>query len=566
MARKAGKPITIAASTFLGGLVAALMLIAGPVGTATAADCDTSWATGDGDWTKPSNWTNGLPGAKGPNVCITAPGTYTVHVTARNGDFNNSIANAPNLILGGPSGQQTIAVDGTFTDQTASASLAVTTGTINANGRIVLSSNDPNHIAGASLCAGNGLTNEGTLQIDPGTGGGRTIMGTVINKAALNVSSDLVIPGVHSCGGNSLVNAGGTIDIASGKTLTDAESFKQSSGTTAVNGSLHGSGSFVVEGGTFTGNSPVLNTPLIFSPSGGNGSFVVHGNSSFGSNVGAGITVIAESTASEDTSMGFRAETNPATNAGTIKLSSNGAGHRASLYGPDGSPASLTNTGTIETLPGSGGDRTLGLGLTNEGTIKIGADTEGACCSGSLNLVNKGSLTVEAGKLFSLGGAPFTQTSGTTAVNGAMTGAGNSLFAVEGGAFTGNAPVLTGKFIKPIAGSGTFVIHGSTDFLSDIGKDFTLVVEGITGENSVLHERAEADGSTNEGTIRLTSTDPGNRAELYAANGSPDSLTNAGTIETLPGSGGGRTSASASPTKARSKSAPTPTAPAAPAR
>lgn len=539
MARRAAKPTTYVVTMTLAGLVAALMLVAGPVSTASAADCDTSWATGDGDWTKVANWTNGLPGVNGPNVCITAPGTYTVHVTAREGDFNNSIANAPNLILGGASGQQTVAVDGTFTDQTAGASLAVGAGTIGANGRIVLNSNDPNHVAGASLCAGTGLTNEGTLQIDAGTGGGRTILGTLVNKAIMNVNGDLSVPSFHSCGGNSLVNAGGTINIATGKTLTDTESFKQSAGTTNVSGSLHGSGGFTVEGGTFTGNSPVLNTPLIFSPSGGSGTFVVHGNSGFGSSIGAGITVIAEATASEDTLMNFRAETNPATNAGTVQLTSEDNAHTATLQGPESAPASLTNIGTIETLPGSGGGRTLGLGLTNEGTIKIDANTDGSCCSSSLHMVNKGTLTIDAGKLFSLGGAPFTQTEGNTKVNGEMTGAGNSLFAISGGSFTGNPPVLTGKILTPTGGSGTFVIHGPSGFASDIGKGITLVVEA-TSENAILAERAEANGSTNEGTIRLTSTDPGHSAELSAANADPDSLFNAGTIETLPGVGGAR--------------------------
>ncbi len=543
MTRGAGRPIATLVKVLFSGLLTALTLGAG-AGDASAAACDTSWIAADGDWTKAANWSNGLPGANGPNVCITAPGTYTVHVTARNGDFNNSIATAPNLILGGPSGQQTIAVTGTFTDQTASASLSVAGGAVGPNGRIVFDSNDPNHVAGASLCAGDSpaLVNEGVISFEAGTGGGRTIQGTLENKGTLDFNGDAEIPNVATCGANHLNNAGGTIDVAATKTLTVKGKFTQGAGTTDVNGSMTAVGNFTLSGGSFTGSAPVLSNPMIFSPSGGSGTFVVHGSVDFGSSVGPGVTVIDEATAGEDALLSFRAETNPATNAGTIKLTSGEAGHRATLQGPEGNPAALTNTGTIETLPGAGGGRTLGSGLTNAavGTITIGADTDGSCCSSSLRLINKGAITIGAGKEFSLGGAPFTQTSGTTAVNGKLTGAGNSTFAVEGGSFTGNAPILTGKFLKPTGGSGTFVIHGGTDFISDIGAGITLVVEGVLGENARLNERAEANHSTNKGTIRLTSAGSGGYAELAAADANPDSLFNEGTVEVLPGAGGER--------------------------
>jgi hypothetical protein len=525
------------------GLLTAFTLGAG-AGDASAAACDTSWLGGNGNWSEAGNWSNGVPGGAQPNACITADGTYTVSVTALNGNFNNSIATASSLTLGGSSGQQTIAVTGTFTDQTASASLSLAGGTVGPNGRIVFDSNDPNHVAGTSLCAGDtpALVNEGVISFEAGTGGGRTIQGTLENKGTLNFSGNAEIPSVASCGGNHLNNAGGTIDIAVAKTLTVKGKFTQSGGTTNVNGSMNGAGNFTLSGGTFTGSAPVLSNPMIFSPSGVSGTFVVHGSVDFGSSVGPGVTVIDEATASENALLSFRAETNPATNAGTIKLTSSDAGHTATLQGPEGNPAALTNTGTIETLPGAGGGRTLGSGLTNAaaGAIKIGADTDGSCCSSSLRLLNKGAITVDAGKEFSLGGAPFTQTGGTTAVNGKMTGAGNSVFAVEGGSFTGNAPVLTGKFLKPTGGSGSFVVHGSTDFISDIGKDITLAVEGVVGENARLNERAEANHSTNAGTIKLTSAGGLSLAELSAADANPDSLFNTGTIEVQQGAGGER--------------------------
>lgn len=538
------KPTSILAPLLVAGLTV-LALATALTGSAAAATCDTTWIGGTGNWTKPTNWSNGLPGANGPNVCITQSGTYTVNVKAGPGDFNNAIASAPNLILGGATGTQTVAVTGTFTDQTASASLALGSGTVEPNGRIVLDSDDPNHVAGAGICAGDpGLVNKGTISFEAGTGGGRTLMGKVINESSVNFNADTEIPGVHSCGGNGLTNkAGGTVTVASGKTLVAKEQFTQSGGTTAVNGTMTAPGTdFTISGGTFTGNAPVLTSPFTLSPSGGKGTFVVHGNTSLGSNVGPEITLLIEGTASEGANLGVRSAANPVSNAGTIRLTSTDAGNGAGLFAYDSAAGSFTNTGTIETLPGAGGGRSLGLGITNgpTGTLAIGTYTDGSCCSGSLNLTNEGTLTIAAGKELALGGARFTQTGGTTAVNGAMTGAGNSLFAVSGGSFTGNPPVLDSKIIAPSGGSGTFVFHGYGDFASDIGQNITLIVEGTAAANARLGGRDVADGATNFGTVRLTSTDAAHGAEFTAYDADLDSLTNAGTIETQQGAGGGR--------------------------
>jgi fibronectin-binding autotransporter adhesin len=547
VAREAWKPCSSVASFLFAGVLAVLALLVGSTGTASAAACDTSWVGGTGDWTKASNWSNGLPGANGPNVCITASGTYTVNVQARSGDFNNAIASAPNLIVGGASGQQTVAVTGTFTDQTASASLTLGTGTIEANGRIVLDSNDPNHVAGASICAGDpGVVNKGTIAFEAGSGGGRTMLGKVTNEGSFDVNADVEIPGFHSCGSNGLTNkAGGTIDIANGKTLIAKEKFTQSGGTTSVSGAMNLPGTdFTVSGGAFTGNAPVLTSPFTVSPSGGSGTFVVNGGTSFGSDIGPEITIVAEGTATESANLGFRAAANPATNAGTIRLTSTDSGHSASLFAYESVAGSLTNAGTIDVQEGAGGGRSLGLGITNgpTGTISIGADTDGSCCSSGLRLTNEGTLTIAATKKFSLGGAVFVQTGGTTAVNGEMTGAGNALFAVSGGSFTGNPPVLDGKIIAPSGGSGTFVLHGFfNELASGVGSGITLVVEATATDQARLGMRSEANESTNAGTIRITSTSPANPAALYSYDANPDSLKNTGTISVEQGAGGART-------------------------
>jgi hypothetical protein len=551
--RQARTPTTIVAMVGTATLLALLLLLGAGARTASAAVCDTSWATAvDGDANVGTNWTNGLPGVAGPNTCITVDGTYTVAVQSRDGNFNNGGANFGNLTFGGATGQQTIAVTGTRTNiptlnQVANANLSVSSGTIGANGRIILSSNDPLGAASAGLCAGTGLTNNGILQTDTGTGGARTIQGTVINQAAMNVNADTTFPNVHSCGLNPLTNNGGTVTIAATKTLTTQEGYTQPSGTTVVTGGMNASGFFTLSGGSFTGNAPVVTNANPLTVSGGTGTFVLHGGNNLASGVGANIDLTVEGTATADSVVTHSVAGDTTTNAGAIHLTSTDSAHGASLFAYDSDADSFTNAGTIETLTGAGqgvgGFRTLGLGITNAatGTIRLKADTDGSCCSSSLKLTNAGGqITIDAGKTFSLGGAPFSQTGGTTAVNGAMTGAGASLFSVSGGSFTGNAPVLTGKNFAPTAGSGSFVMREGGTFTSNIGSGFTVLIEATAASNSAVTWSAAANPSTNAGTIRLTSTDATKTASLFAYEVADGSLTNTGTIETL-GSVGGRT-------------------------
>ena len=516
---------------------------------ASAAACTHSWIGGDGDWAVAANWDNGpdpdsVPGG-GSVACIQAAGTYTVHVTARAGLNNMDLAGAAELKLGGPSGTQTLSLAATFVDgQHAGASLFIgTTGSIGANGRLMLSGNTGT-TSDIDVCAVS-FSNAGLIQVDGG-GGGRFLRGQITNAAggSININADTVTPSVHSCGSNSLTNSGGTINIAAGANYTNTESFGHSGGTTAVTGSMNGSGAFQVTGGSFTGSKPVLTSTNPLTVSAGTGSFVLRGPNNTGSSIGAGIDLTVEGTAAEDASLTHSAAGDTTTNAGTIHLTSTDAAHGASLYAYDGDADSFTNTGTIETLTGAGGFRTLGLGITNGtgGTIHIGADTDGACCSSSLRLTNAGGqITVDATKTWTLSGSPFAQTSGTTTVNGSLVKpAGQTT--VSGGTFTGNPVVLNSpNAFSPIAGTGSFIMHDGV-FGSDVGANFTVTVEATAAADSTVGWTGAANPATNAGTIRLTSTDNAHRASLYSPDNSVfNGLTNTGTIDVVPGSGGART-------------------------
>jgi hypothetical protein len=539
---------------FLGAMLLVLLITSASPSRA-AANCDKTWAAGggngSGNWNVAGNWSPvGVPGGL-DDVCITGDGTYTVTIKAIDGQINTSGGGADELHIGGTSGTATLEVVGHLVPTgmghanqgSNSASLSSSTGLINSHGAVTFSSDDPN--SNASWCSGDpGIENEGTITWNGG-GGSRTLQGEITNgpTGSFNVNTDLTIPSTSSCGDNRLTNSGGSVSVANGATFTDQTSYRQSSGSTAVNGSLNVGGNFEITGGTFTGNRTVLNAPMQATVTAGTADLTIHGGAALhaegghpGVGVGANIDLRIEGTATQDSIVNFAADADTVANNGKIHLTSTDAGHNVQLHATDGDPNSLTNNGTIETLAGSGGGRTLGQGITNaaSGLIHIGADTGAS----GLRLTNSGGqITVDANKTFAMSGNPFTQTSGTITNNGSMTKTG-STFVMSGGTINGANPIelsgANGGGLQPTAGSGSFVMHGG-EIGSNVGAGFTIINEATTGNSNV---NFTPDGLTNAGTIRLTSTGA-NTAQLSAASNNVDSLTNTGTIETL-GSTGGR--------------------------
>lgn len=100
--------------------IALAALALGSAGTAQAAGCtgDTWYGPGShsegksGLWGEASNWSAGVPGGN-TQVCITAPGTYTVSLKPYFGSNNRvDLGSAENLTLGAGSGTQTLRVIG----------------------------------------------------------------------------------------------------------------------------------------------------------------------------------------------------------------------------------------------------------------------------------------------------------------------------------------------------------------------------------------------------------------------------------------------------------------------
>ena len=99
--------------------------------TQSAPSCNDNWLGGSGVWTDGSSWSAGQP-TENSNVCITAPGTYTVTI--------DSLFYVNSYTIGGASGSQTLAVDSNNDNEAALVVHGVTNSEINHNGALVLNS------------------------------------------------------------------------------------------------------------------------------------------------------------------------------------------------------------------------------------------------------------------------------------------------------------------------------------------------------------------------------------------------------------------------------------------
>jgi Ca2+-binding RTX toxin-like protein len=489
-----------------------------------------------GDWNVAANWSgtvvSGNPNAHIPTTseaaCIKGAGTYTVSITDRM-MFSNFGATTEELDLGAPGtgvGTQTIEVVGA----TNAARLFLSNGgAIGANGRILLGS-----LSGtaASICAGPGLTNSGTIQSEGVAGTDRFIQGTLNNQGVVNVNEDLEIPAATSCGENILNNSG-SINIAPSKVLNDFYKFNQTAGTTSVGtGSFNFTSghAFSFSGGSFTGNAPVVTGTGALTVAGGTGTLKLRGSNTLAQQtIPSTIELLVEATATDAILTGPSAAW---TNDGTIRLT-DAAGATASSDATLVANGVLTNTATIETT-GTVGNRKFFNTMVNQDAIAINANTTGSPggCGCNLNLTNMtgGTIAVATGKSFETGNT-FSQTGGTTAVNGSMASIG--VFSITGGTFTGNAPILTNpNTLTASGGSGTLRIRGNATMAqANIGPNITLIVESTATNGTLTGPGAPW---TNNGTIRLTDVAGATASnETYLSSGG-GALTNGatGTIET----------------------------------
>jgi len=234
------------------------------------------------------------------------------------------------------------------------------------------------------------LTNApgGLIQTLAGGGGSRTIAAGITNNGTLEINNDTTISKAAAVHTNNQ-----TITIAPGTTLDfeySDQTFNQDGGTLTVNGGFEMAlSTFNFNGGSVIG-TPVLNaSDLEIAPGNSNpASFSFRGNGcQFTGDLESGQSIFVEGESAGTTvtaGSGF-------SNHGVINLDSIENGP-ATLSINNGS-LNNASSGVINSYPGSGGDRILGLELHNNGTVNI--ETTTGLFLADANHTNSGTIFIK---------------------------------------------------------------------------------------------------------------------------------------------------------------------------
>ena len=154
--------------------------IAGQV--AAAEPCTKSWALAvDGLWTDPTKWNPAGAPALGDNVCIAVDGNYTV--TLNGSQSVNSVA----VGAAGNTAVQTLWVQGSNAGGTGSLTVA---GGITNDGTIRMESIQSSHAVTLTVATST-ITNNGTIDVNFGNSGARTISAHIDNRGSFNIKQPL---------------------------------------------------------------------------------------------------------------------------------------------------------------------------------------------------------------------------------------------------------------------------------------------------------------------------------------------------------------------------------------
>jgi PKD domain/IPT/TIG domain len=227
------------------------------------------------------------------------------------------------------------------------------------------------------------LTNTGKIDVEPGTGGERQLDGSLTNGGTLTVGTNMLFDGSKA----TLTNEGG-VDLGEGVEASvegDGTFTNGAGGSIAAPGGANvlvpGGSTFNQGAGTTSGSQPVIVEQAALNYT-GSGASTIRARSyttQLSGNISSGQSLLIEGCVGS----GYPAYVEAAkgfSNEGTITLTS--AKHSGSDCG--GNDASrlllaksgtLTNTGTIDVEPGTGGERQLEGSLTNNGLLSLGAGT-----------------------------------------------------------------------------------------------------------------------------------------------------------------------------------------------
>ena len=529
------------------------------------------WAIGiSGNWLTGSNWhTGSIPGPLDTAI-IATPGDYTVTLNT-SPTLASFIMSAPQGLLTSNGRTMTVngpvsILDGTVLWRSSSwngvgpltneaeiiielfstvaipfeqngdlriepsginATLNATSGLIN-RGTLILESVSGTAIARLNVTGGP-LTNEGLIELRPGTGGSPKLTGDLINNGSVTISTLTTATGntTYTNNGEFGITAAGTLRMSGASHV-----FTQNAGTLTVSGLLDvfGSASFNFNGGSTVGEVTIRGTALNIGPAAPTdiASFSIQefGNTLSG-NITAGVTVAINSVNTHTT----LTTSGNLTNFGTLVLEVLSGNSNPRLFVSGGT---LTNEGVIETRPGTGGAPQFTGDLLNNGRVTISTLST---TLGATTYTNNGDFDITAGGTLRIDGTGqiFNQNAGTLTVSGLLDVSGFAIFNFNGGSTVGAVTIRgTVLNIGPAAPTdiATFSIQESGNTLTgDITAGVTVAINGAS-LSALLKTTGDL---TNFGALILEAISGNANSRLFVDGGT---FTNEGVIEARPGTGG----------------------------
>ena len=267
------------------------------------------------------------------------------------------------------------------------ATLAVADGVAN-HGTILLQS-----ISGGytdTLAAAGAFTNaDGTIQVNAGTGGPRSLTGTVTNQGTVDVAAGTILT-VNGGAGSAAFTNQGVVAVDPAGLATFSQVYTEAGGAIAGPG-------YVYYGTLREAAAPAAGTTIL-----------VDGATALATDNLPGVTVWAEGNDLFNYNVGATlTAADGVANHGTILLQSISGGYTDTLA----AAGAFTNAadGTIQVNAGTGGSRTISAALINEGTANF--DTNATLGSTGASHINAGLLSM-TGATVAVTGSSFTNVLG----------------------------------------------------------------------------------------------------------------------------------------------------------
>jgi autotransporter-associated beta strand protein len=472
------------------------------------------------------------------------------------------------------------AIGGSGSVTQAGTGTLILSGSSTYSGGTTISSGTLQVTNGLNLGTGS-VTNNGVLQVNPGSGGSDALSQSIGGTGALTKlgSNTLIVTGNNSYSGTT-TNSGGILQVGLGS-LGDSGTL--GAGNVVNNGSLVinrnstltiagnisgtgvisklGTGTLVLSGSNTSGGSLAIFSGIVQIGDGGTSGTLsgngVTNNATLAFNRTDDVLVVSDLIVGSGavTQAGTGKTTLTANNrytgittisAGTLQIGNGGA---AGTLGDDGTTAGVVvNDGALifnrnntlavnNAIGGSGSVTQAGSGITvlNGTNSYTGGTTvsAGILQLGSNNvLASTGALTVGAGGTFDLNGK--TQTIGDLTGTGAITlGSGSLTAGTATGttSFTGAISGIGGSFTKQ--GSGMLILSGANTYTGATTiNDGALSVNGSIASNTTVNAGGTLMGSgTITGTVAVAGTiAPGNSIGTLSITG-PYTQTGSYTVE-----------------------------------